>query len=279
MANYRSIHVKMWNDPVIESLQAHARYLFIYLITNTHRNEAALYSISLAKIAFETGLTPQQVEKSMAELNASGKVLYDPAGSTVWVVNAVRYQALNPNCIKSIAIDIEHCSSRDLAQRFCDHYKGSPELAEVCNGFLNRYPTVTQPLGKGLQTLQTETETGIETGGSAEGVPTPSAKTIAQQAEEIYCLYPKKVAKPDALKSITKALKEISFVELLERTRNYTRIRDGDLEFVPNPATWYNQKRYNDDPETWKPKSTNGSTRTASPQNSGTRLDLTDVSR
>lgn len=79
---------------------------------------------------------------------------------------------------------------------------------------------------------------------------------------EIYEVYPIKKAKPAALKAIERALRTVPFHVLLERTKAYASTRNGDLSYVPNPATWFNQERYNDDPSTWtfqkdspKPKS------------------------
>ena len=71
------------------------------------------------------------------------------------------------------------------------------------------------------------------------------------QAEAIYQAYPRKVAKNEALKAITKALEKEKYEHLLERTEAYAKARNGDLSYMPNPSTWFNQERYNDDPKTW----------------------------
>lgn len=79
-----------------------------------------------------------------------------------------------------------------------------------------------------------------------------------QQAEAIYEVYPRKVAKPMAVKAIIPCLKEISFEELLKLTAAYELARRGeDQAYTPHPSTWYNQRRYRDDPNTWtnSPKS------------------------
>jgi hypothetical protein len=67
----------------------------------------------------------------------------------------------------------------------------------------------------------------------------------------IYDAYPLKVAKPKALEAIRKALKKETPARLIERTRAYAAVRGDDLSYVPNPATWFNAERYNDDPSTW----------------------------
>jgi hypothetical protein len=70
--------------------------------------------------------------------------------------------------------------------------------------------------------------------------------------EEIYQAYPRKVAKPDAIRAIRKALKEVEPEKLLELTKAYAAARSAaDPQFTPHPATWFNGRRYADDPSTW----------------------------
>jgi len=77
------------------------------------------------------------------------------------------------------------------------------------------------------------------------------------EAEQIYAAYPYKVGRPVALRAITKALRNHTFDFLLERTQEFAKIRNGDKSFIPNPSTWFNQERFNDDPSTWKRSSDN----------------------
>ncbi|MCH6256693.1 hypothetical protein MLD52_09055 [Puniceicoccaceae bacterium K14] len=77
-----------------------------------------------------------------------------------------------------------------------------------------------------------------------------------QQCEAIYQLYPKKVAKPKALQAIEKALKDTAFEKLETATRNFAvAVSDWAMEdqkrFCPHPSTWFNQRRFEDDPTTW----------------------------
>jgi hypothetical protein len=81
------------------------------------------------------------------------------------------------------------------------------------------------------------------------------APTRKAQAEEIYALYPRKLAKPAAIKAIMTALKKISFVDLKAKVAALAVAWDNhDKEFLPYPATWFNQERFNDDPSTWAPR-------------------------
>jgi hypothetical protein len=82
----------------------------------------------------------------------------------------------------------------------------------------------------------------------------PSKKRQQEMAEAIYQAYPKHEAKPPALAAIRKAMRSHNPEFLLERTRAYaTAISWQERQYIPLPATWFNQERFNDDPENWKP--------------------------
>jgi len=88
---------------------------------------------------------------------------------------------------------------------------------------------------------------------------------VFKQATEVYQAYPRKVGRPGALRSIAKAIRNIGFDSLLAKTKQFAQARAGaDPTFTPNPATWFNQERYADDPATWaSARGRNGSSKTA----------------
>jgi len=81
---------------------------------------------------------------------------------------------------------------------------------------------------------------------------------LEEAALSIFKLYPAKTPKAPAIRAIKKALKKNKAEFLREKTLQYAAVRGGDLEFVPHASTWFNQERFADEPETWKPKNTNG---------------------
>ena len=80
-------------------------------------------------------------------------------------------------------------------------------------------------------------------------------KEARPTAEQIFNAYPKKVAKQDALRAITKAFAFASPEQLLEATTAFgaatANWEDKDKPFIPHPATWFNGGRYNDDRGEW----------------------------
>jgi len=76
------------------------------------------------------------------------------------------------------------------------------------------------------------------------------SKSLMKECEEIYKAYPRHVGKPKALKGIAKALRDIDKKVLLKKTELFAlSVSDVEKKFIPHPATWYNQERYNDEIE------------------------------
>ena len=96
-----------------------------------------------------------------------------------------------------------------------------------------------------------------------EETPSPTISKN-QLAESIYREYPRKESKPAAIKAILKSFKTYPPEHLLERTKAYaTAISWKEKQFIPHPATWFNNERFNDDPIGWEQpnKTTNQQTR------------------
>lgn len=82
----------------------------------------------------------------------------------------------------------------------------------------------------------------------------PQAKSeLDEQAAKIYELYPRKAARPDAIKAIKKALKGVGYTDLYAKTQKYaTAVKESqkELYYIPYPATWFNREEYKDNFDT-----------------------------
>jgi hypothetical protein len=72
----------------------------------------------------------------------------------------------------------------------------------------------------------------------------PSQKTSDDEFEKFWNLYPKKVAKGDALKAWNKATKSKTADELLKLTKAYAEGKLPELKYIPYPASWLNKGLY-----------------------------------
>jgi DNA-binding transcriptional MocR family regulator len=62
--------------------------------------------------------------------------------------------------------------------------------------------------------------------------------------DKFWELYPKKVAKADALKAWNKAIKSKTAERLLELTKAYAEGKLPDQTYIPYPASWLNKELY-----------------------------------
>lgn len=67
---------------------------------------------------------------------------------------------------------------------------------------------------------------------------------------EFYAAYPRKVGRGEAEKAWRKAVKHAAPQAIINAAKRYAASRHGqDSKFTPYPATWLNQKRWEDEPE------------------------------
>ncbi|MEI6177997.1 MAG: hypothetical protein WCS43_13985 [Verrucomicrobiota bacterium] len=75
--------------------------------------------------------------------------------------------------------------------------------------------------------------------------------TGGSSAESIYQIYPRKKGKKKGLEAIRKALKKNTAVFLTAKVKEYAEtVKGKDPQFIPYPATWFNEERFSDEPET-----------------------------
>ncbi len=89
-----------------------------------------------------------------------------------------------------------------------------------------------------------------------------SSICLTDSTNELYKAYPRHEGKDFALKAIAKSLAVKPFEYLIVAVKEYAIAKRGsDPKFIPLPATWFNQGRYDDDRKgwhDWKTASSNG---------------------
>jgi hypothetical protein len=74
----------------------------------------------------------------------------------------------------------------------------------------------------------------------------PSLKSDPDSFDTFWNLYPKKVAKADALKAWKQVLKKKTADELIALTKAYSESKLPDMTYIPYPASWLNKGLYED---------------------------------
>jgi hypothetical protein len=81
----------------------------------------------------------------------------------------------------------------------------------------------------------------------------PSLKSDLDSFDTFWNLYPKKVAKADAIKAWKQATKKKTADELIGLVKAYSESKLPDQQYIPYPASWLNKELY-DTVQTEQPK-------------------------
>lgn len=92
---HRIVKSTFWTDPFVESLDPTEKLVFLYLLTNDSTNIAGVYEITTRRIAFETGIDRDMIQKILTRFEESGKVKY--RNGFVILRNFLKHQNNNPS--------------------------------------------------------------------------------------------------------------------------------------------------------------------------------------
>jgi len=90
MAKARVINTRFWDDHYTADLDPIEKLLFLYILTNTSTNISGVYEIPLKKIANETGIDKEMVQKILERFDRDNKVFY--VEGWMWVKNFIKNQ-------------------------------------------------------------------------------------------------------------------------------------------------------------------------------------------
>ena len=84
-------------------------------------------------------------------------------------------------------------------------------------------------------------------------VNTETTREYSDYFDEFWKAYPRKVAKPNALKSWNKIKPSQDLLSKIIQAIKDQKLSETDPKFIPHPATWLNAARWEDELETTKP--------------------------
>jgi hypothetical protein len=117
MAIFRKIHTEFWEDTFIQDLDIKTKYLFLYLLTNTHTTALGVYEISKKTIRFETDLSNEEINSSLDLLEKSNKIKYSEVTKEICIVNWFKYNKnSSPKIMKVIIDEIDNIKNKELIQ-------------------------------------------------------------------------------------------------------------------------------------------------------------------
>jgi len=101
----RYVNTKFWTDNYISNLDPTEKLIFIYLLTNPLTNLSGIYEIQLKRIAFDTGIEKEMVDKILQRFEKDDKIAY--YNGWIIIVHFMKHQKINPSIRKSIEDNIK----------------------------------------------------------------------------------------------------------------------------------------------------------------------------
>jgi len=162
----RAFLTETWDDDWFQRLSRDQRYLFIYLGTNNHCNQAGAYYITLATMAFETKFSVEELPGILKSL--SPRVEWHQEQNYVWVKEFIKQQAKSPKFLIAAAKCLKNIKSNGFAKEIISY-----NLKEHSISIPYEYDSDSVSVGYPYTTdtsLTPDTDTGSKTGpGSGTG--------------------------------------------------------------------------------------------------------------
>ncbi len=107
MAKQRYVNTRFWDDDFVIDLDPIEKLLFLYILTNPLTEIAGAYEITLKRMAFDTGIDKDMIQKILKRFEDAGKVVYKDGW--LLVVNFTKHQSTNPKIEKGIETYLTRC--------------------------------------------------------------------------------------------------------------------------------------------------------------------------
>ena len=269
---YRTIDASFWTDPDIRALSGTDRYLFLYFVSNPHAHVSGIYYLPRVMIEHETGLKGKALGKGIETLSKRFFVWYDLPNEVVFVRSMFRYQGRGKNHDQSAAKQLNNLHKSSLVGKFLSIYPEISELLDKNKGVRNPLQGGSKGVRRGFeggsefptpeqeQEREQEKEKGSLTGpqkeksalDSASSSPHGDGCSKPNGFDEFWREYPRKVGKQAARKAWKKRRPGTqltgTIVEAIQAQvgKGHFQGNDGQ-QYIPNPATWLNQERWEDE--------------------------------
>jgi hypothetical protein len=222
-----------WADPWFRALPIEAKCLWLWILDNC--DCAGIIEIDMGLAEFQIGAS----KPLQSPFDYFGDRV-QKYGSKLFVPKFIRYQY-------GEELNLANTAHRGVIRRL--------ELAKIpCPVRISekKDQAPSKPLQSPLQGAQ-DMDKDMDTDKDHIAKSNIKKKYNSKDAEEIYQLYPKKVAKESAVKAIAKALDKVGKETLVSAVKAYAEARkDQDQQYTPMASRWFNESRWEDDQSTWK---------------------------
>ncbi len=218
-----------------------AQIVAMYLMTSPHSNMIGIFSLPTMYLAHETGIPIEGASKALQRVCAMGFCTFEADSELVWVHEMAKYQIgeqldVKDKRCKGVQNELAKVPSPQLRKAFSVKYKDDFHL--IIEG------KKSKPLPSPSQAPRKQGE------GEGEGEGEPSVQELFDS--KFWPAYPKKVGKDAAFKAFEKRSPDSELAGLMvkaieDQAKTPQWKKDGG-QFIPNPATWLNEGRWQDAP-------------------------------
>jgi len=239
-SRYSKIQSTIWTSDKFNAAKEFSQKVYLYLLCCPHGNSAGLYRLPEGYAMTDLKCSQQRYQNALSDLKSVGLVEHD--GDIVMVKQFLKFNPfMNPKHARGTCTEIAEFINNPLysllykdVETFCIEY------IEEFSKPKNSIDTVSIQYQNGISTeTKTETKTKTET------------NTAHTRFESFWSSYPKKKAKGDAEKAFNKIKPDDVLLKTMldaidAQSRSPDWKKDGG-QFIPYPATWLNQKRWEDE--------------------------------
>ena len=242
----------IWSNVDFDSAPPPAKLAALWLISNEHVNTLGYAEFNLRRFIFETQLDAEALRGGQQALGKG----FVSVGKGYWLRHYIQFQfgrgaslAAN-NFARAICKLMLNGMEEAMGRLLLTEY---PELLTVSD-FVCPWVECSwyEALTKGSRASRKHRRGEEQSRGAKQGA---QGATLTS-AEQIYALYPRKVARAAALKAIGHALRRHSGDSLVTAVTAYAaavaEYSAAERQFVPHPASWFNGDRFLDDPAQWR---------------------------
>jgi len=257
MRDYAKISPQFWSGStgrLIATTGREAQLVACYLITGTMARAIGLYYLPLVMICEEVNISQEGARKALRSLSEAHFAYYDEPSRYAWVPEMARFQYGEPldprdKRVAGIRHELQGLRNAPFFNDFLRRYASSYHLHDISPIEAPSEPHRSQEQEK-EQEKEQEQEQEIHPPASTAGVTVSPNGQGADAFDRFWTVYPRKKGKGAALRAWhhLKPPLEVVLAAVEAQRRSPDWQREGG-RFIPHPATWLNQTRWQDEPD------------------------------
>ena len=225
----RVVSTSFWEDEtIVNEFSPEDKYFYLYLLTNPHTNICGCYEIGFKQMARDTGYNEETVRHLVRRMETVHKVIrYNRTTKEVLLLNWSKY---NWTDSEKLLTGVNKAASFIKSEPFKKY------VLAILNG--DTPDTLSIPY-----TDPMETSVSV----SVSDTVSVSDKEYTDNFEKFWEAYPKKVGKKEASRAFKKVKEPLNvLLDAIEEQKLSEQWSKENGRFIPNPATWLNQGRWED---------------------------------